>query len=58
MFRPVTRSVTSSLTTDVSVVPLRLRRNAVLRSSQLDHTVTALEDLGLCPRLIRMHPAA
>ena len=28
---PVTRSVTRSLTGDVSVVPLRLRRNAELR---------------------------
>jgi hypothetical protein len=28
---PVTRSVTRLLTSDVSVVPLRLRRNAVLR---------------------------
>jgi hypothetical protein len=29
--RPVTRSVTRVLTSDVSVVPLRLRRNAELR---------------------------
>ena len=29
--RPVTRSVTRLLTSDVSVVPLRLRRNAELR---------------------------
>jgi hypothetical protein len=35
---PVTRSVTRLLTSDVSVVPLRLRRNAVLRF--VGHTAT------------------